>query len=201
MNVKEEGSLQDYIVVGVIGFAIGTAIASIGGFDVFSFFSRFVAIDWGRLAAQDVVSGIFAYLPGGFIAGFLSYRLHKTENKMEGFTAGFMTFLAHLFITLLMTILRTAIGSGDLGVAMQTWALSLVFALIFYPIGGYLAGMIEGRKIPVPSFLRFQFRVGAPPSPPPPPPSGTSTCPTCGGPLTYVQQYQRWYCYKCQKYT
>lgn len=26
-------------------------------------------------------------------------------------------------------------------------------------------------------------------------------CPTCGGPLTYVQQYQRWYCTKCQKYT
>jgi len=198
MNVKEEGSLQDYIVAGVIGFAIGTALASIGGFGIFSVLAR---LDWGRLAAQDVVSGIFAYLPGGFIAGFLSYRLHKTENKMEGFTAGFMAFLAHLFITLLMTILRTAIDSGDLGAAMQTWALTLVFALIFYPIGGYLAGMMEGKTIPVPSFLRFQFRVGVPPSPPPPPPpSGTATCASCGGPLTYIKQYERWYCYKCQKY-
>jgi sporulation protein YlmC with PRC-barrel domain len=26
------------------------------------------------------------------------------------------------------------------------------------------------------------------------------TCSTCGGPLSYVQQYQRWYCYKCKKY-
>jgi len=26
------------------------------------------------------------------------------------------------------------------------------------------------------------------------------TCPTCTGPLSYIQQYQRWYCYKCQKY-
>lgn len=25
-------------------------------------------------------------------------------------------------------------------------------------------------------------------------------CPTCGGPLTYIQQYKRWYCYKDQKY-
>jgi sporulation protein YlmC with PRC-barrel domain len=25
-------------------------------------------------------------------------------------------------------------------------------------------------------------------------------CPTCRGPLSYIQQYQRWYCYKCQKY-
>lgn len=26
------------------------------------------------------------------------------------------------------------------------------------------------------------------------------TCPTCGGPLTYIPQYQRWYCYKDNKY-
>ncbi|MEM2424864.1 MAG: PRC-barrel domain-containing protein [Candidatus Bathyarchaeia archaeon] len=25
-------------------------------------------------------------------------------------------------------------------------------------------------------------------------------CPTCGGPLTWIPQYQRWYCYKCKKY-
>ncbi|MGB9740347.1 MAG: PRC-barrel domain-containing protein [Candidatus Bathyarchaeia archaeon] len=25
-------------------------------------------------------------------------------------------------------------------------------------------------------------------------------CPTCKGPLTYIPQYQRWYCYKCKKY-
>lgn len=25
-------------------------------------------------------------------------------------------------------------------------------------------------------------------------------CPTCKGPLTFVPQYQRWYCYKCKKY-
>jgi len=26
-------------------------------------------------------------------------------------------------------------------------------------------------------------------------------CPTCKGPLSFIQQYQRWYCYKCKKYT
>lgn len=26
------------------------------------------------------------------------------------------------------------------------------------------------------------------------------TCPTCGEPLTYIQQYQRWYCYRDKKY-
>lgn len=36
------------------------------------------------------------------------------------------------------------------------------------------------------------------PSPLPPPP--VRTCPTCGSPLSYIQQYNRWYCYKEQKY-
>jgi sporulation protein YlmC with PRC-barrel domain len=25
-------------------------------------------------------------------------------------------------------------------------------------------------------------------------------CPTCKNPLSYIQQYQRWYCYNCKKY-
>ena len=28
----------------------------------------------------------------------------------------------------------------------------------------------------------------------------TPVCPKCGGSLTYIQQYQRWYCYKDKKY-
>jgi hypothetical protein len=38
-------------------------------------------------------------------------------------------------------------------------------------------------------------------APPAPPPAATTpVCSTCGGPLTYIEQYKRWYCYKCQKY-
>ena len=36
--------------------------------------------------------------------------------------------------------------------------------------------------------------------PPPPPDFTPPSCPICGGPLSYIQQYQRWYCYKDQKY-
>lgn len=28
-----------------------------------------------------------------------------------------------------------------------------------------------------------------------------AVCPTCKGALTYIPQYQRWYCYTCKKYT
>jgi hypothetical protein len=40
-------------------------------------------------------------------------------------------------------------------------------------------------------------------TPPPPAPAAAQqalTCPRCGKPLTYIEQYQRWYCYSCQQY-
>jgi sporulation protein YlmC with PRC-barrel domain len=30
--------------------------------------------------------------------------------------------------------------------------------------------------------------------------TGTPICPTCKNPLTYIPQYQRWYCYNDKKY-
>ncbi len=29
---------------------------------------------------------------------------------------------------------------------------------------------------------------------------GKPLCPHCGKPLTYIKQYQRWYCYNCKRY-
>ena len=36
--------------------------------------------------------------------------------------------------------------------------------------------------------------------PAPPPAPSVQTCATCGQPLTYISQYQRWYCENCKKY-
>jgi len=38
--------------------------------------------------------------------------------------------------------------------------------------------------------------------PPPPPPTTVAQplCPTCGQPLTFIQEYNKWYCYNCNKY-
>ncbi len=45
------------------------------------------------------------------------------------------------------------------------------------------------------------MRTPAPP-PPPPPPVATSSrfCPSCGRPVEFIAQYNRWYCRSCQKY-
>jgi hypothetical protein len=197
MNDKEELYLLDYIALGIIGFAIGQAISAVGGIGtVFS--GLYASIDWGRTVASDVVSGIFAFLPGGFVAGYLCYKLLKAQAKNEGLTGGIMSFLVYFVITLIMTVANTGIGGGNFGTAMQLWAVLMVFALIFFPIGGLLAGMTRSMKMALPSFLRFEFQRGV--AAPPPPPGAAMTCPSCGGPLRYIEQYKRWYCDKEQKY-
>lgn len=40
----------------------------------------------------------------------------------------------------------------------------------------------------------------AKPAPAQPPQETSQVCPTCKGSLSYIKEYQRWYCYKCQKY-
>jgi uncharacterized protein (DUF983 family) len=72
----------------------------------------------------------------------------------------------------------------------QSWALT---------IGGY-----NNRAWVQAPDVREYF--GLPPAYPAYPSSAPATapssptCPTCGQPLTYVQQYQRWYCDREQKY-
>jgi hypothetical protein len=101
-----------------------------------------------------------------------------------------------------MTLAQAGIWGGDFGKSMELWVVLMVFALIFFPIGGFLAGIMHSMKAPMPTFLRLQFQRGpaTPATPPPPPGMAAQTCPTCGAPLRYIQQYQRWYCDKEQKY-
>jgi hypothetical protein len=45
-----------------------------------------------------------------------------------------------------------------------------------------------------------QFSAVSSTQPPPPPDFQPPSCPTCAEPLSYIQQYQRWYCNKDKKY-
>jgi hypothetical protein len=59
-------------------------------------------------------------------------------------------------------------------------------------VGGILILVAQPAPIPASAL--------APSTPPPTQPPEVTTCPTCGGALIYVPQYQRWYCNKCQRY-
>jgi hypothetical protein len=80
MSTKEEGLLKYWIALGIIGFAIGTALAgSVSAGGLLTLLLR----DLGKTAAMGVLAGIFAYLPAGVIAGYPHFKWHKVESKME----------------------------------------------------------------------------------------------------------------------
>jgi len=197
MSNRNEPYLVNYILIGIIGFAIGEAISGTGQAAILGLFSR---IDWGRTIAGNVVTGLFAFLPAGFAAGLLCYRLLKAEGKKEGLTSGIVSFATYFVLTLLITISGTAIGGGDWGSSLVSWAALLVFALIFFPLGGFCADKMHGMQAGLPSIFRLEFGRSAS-SPLPPPPVGQQMmCPTCGSPLRYIAEYQKWYCDKEKKY-
>jgi hypothetical protein len=194
MSLEREGYLHDYIAAGLVGVAVGL---SLFGAVVFYMIQFAAFSQWGNVIALGIVSGLFGYTSGGFVSGYLNFRLHKTEGTpMEGLGIGFVTFVVHLIVTLFSFVALAAVSGGAAGTIMTVWGISLGFALIFYLLGGYISGMLEHRTISMPVFLLFKGRS----IPPPPPTPGAQTCPTCGGPLRYIEQYQRWYCNKEKKY-
>jgi len=56
------------------------------------------------------------------------------------------------------------------------------------------------RVPPPPAPVYAPTPAQAPVSTPEAPETPQSQCPDCGGQLTWIEQYQRWYCYKCSKY-
>ncbi len=56
------------------------------------------------------------------------------------------------------------------------------------------------RPIPPPPEAKVVEKAKPKPPPPPPPKKVEKPCPICGNELTYIEKYDRWYCYNCGKY-
>ena len=108
--------------------------------------------------------------------------------------------------------------SGEYMFIVASWEGSGVFTLrwespgvisdvLIYVLIGVIAAV---AVILVIIFLmRRRRRITVPPPPPyvqasAPAPVATEPpqmkCPTCNGPLSWIDEYKRWYCYKCAKY-
>jgi len=92
---------------------------------------------------------------------------------------------------------------------------SLIWMIIGFILGGIIIGiliLVAYLKFdPLITWQRNQATGGMPPAQPmmaPPPPAAPVAgaaaappfCPTCGKPTTFVPQYNRYYCYTCNKY-
>jgi len=187
----KEGFLHDYLIPGFIGFifgvlSLGVAIGNSG--------------DLVKFTGILVVTDIFYVIPGGMVAAYLNFRFHKVGERLEmaGLSCGLFTAVIYTIITLFQTIISAALTPSNAGNAFVGWIISVIFAFIFYMLGGYFAGFLERKPFAMPMIFDMSRISNVPP--PPPTATATQTCPTCGGPLRYIQQYQRWYCDKEQKY-
>jgi len=186
-----EGYLHDYLVASLIGFLFGFLSLGIASGGAGGDMAKFVGI--------IIVADLFFVIPGGFVASYLNFKFHKVGEKleMEGLSAGFFTAVVYTIITLFEIIVSAVLNQAAAGSIFLGWIISVLFAFIFYMIGGYLEGYLERRPFAMPGIFNLS-RVSR--GPPPPPMAAAQTCPTCGQPLTFVQQYNRWYCQNCKKY-
>jgi hypothetical protein len=186
----KETYFHDYLAIAFVGVLFGyVALGGAAG-----------AGDWGRFIGALIVADLFITLPGGFVVGYLLLRLSRASPRpeMSGLSMGFFTGFVYLVITLFLTIVQAILNTANAGNIFVAWIISVVFAFLFYMLGGFLAGSLERRPYAMPSIFDLSKISTAPP--PPPPPGTTQTCPTCGKPLRFIEQYQRWYCDNEKKY-
>jgi hypothetical protein len=109
-------------------------------------------------------------------------------------------YLLYAFLAFGIIILIGAIMMNSNPKLTKTWGIVIIIlGVCSLPgvtttLGGLLA--IIGGALAVSWKPELVSGVGMPP----PPSNAASFCPTCGSPLRYIQQYQRWYCDREGKY-
>ena len=138
----------------------------------------------------DKIASVTEYSREDFFGPFVKY-LHETQGfiVLEERKPDSIKFALTPVVKDGMIQLRPAAKGFDIYVDMS-------FGFL-YKFGGSL--MIKGNvnNLILKAVSRAKAELASTPPPPPPP---EAVCPACGGPLTYIQQYKRWYCYKCKKY-
>jgi hypothetical protein len=102
-----------------------------------------------------------------------------------------------------ITSIRAAkkMGGAYLSVANNVAGLKSNYAFAFGGANDSWVNAVNSLKIGSGTSQNASVSTVSQQVPPPPPPDFTPpTCPTCKQPLSYIEQYQRWYCYKDQKY-
>jgi len=138
--------------------------------------------------------------------GVFVFAARKARGKKGFFEALSGLPLLFLFIAIFTHIAWNAIvvllpAAG--GVWRTPGLTTFVNILIVFPVSAlilrdFLGGLFNFKNFfeSIPELPPYYPKV----TPPPPPPPSVPTCPICGQPLTFIQQYNRWYCSKCKKY-
>jgi len=190
------------VVGGLIGFAIGTAI---GGWIVGFMVSVLAAI---------IGSALFIFLANvaiGLTAGMLAFMVTGalTGNTIVGLVAGLIAFVVTIaFIEAAIGVVTAVVGGLLVGIGAMWLGFEMLIVVIAMLASMALGGSFQMLALRDESELRDRARrVGsessvamAAASPPAPPPVPGRSCSRCGGEMTYIPEYNRYYCQKCALY-
>jgi len=181
------------IIGGLFGFVIGTAIGGVLVGLIVSMLcavvGSFVFIFLAEIGL-GVVAGLFAY--------FVVYGL-VGDVIVALIVGGLALGLTVAFIEQALGIVTAVVGGLLVGIGLiwldwidMTLVVVLMLGVIVFGSAVQLSAI---RKRP----MVMQARQGVAAAPMAPGVPG-KMCPSCGGPLEYIPEYNRYYCYRCQRY-
>lgn len=180
------------VLGGLFGFVFGTAV---GGVFVGLLVSMLGAVIGGMMFAFLMEIGL------GVVAGFLTYIVASALTGsfiVSAVLAGVVFVLTIVFVEEAIGIVTAVVGGLLVGIGLIWVDLSDMLVVVLVMFGTMAFGAAfqlnaireqRARKASV-------GRAGAQAAPPVP----GRACSKCGGPLTYVSEYDRYYCHRCQRY-
>lgn len=190
------------VVGGLIGFAIGTAI---GGW--------MVGLIVSVLAAM-VGSALFVFVANvaiGLTAGMLAFIVvgALTGNTLFGLAAGLVAFVVTIaFIETAIGVVTAAVGGLLVGIGVMWFGFEMLVVVVAMLGSMVLGGAFQMFALREEAELRARARrVGSESSvamgavaAPAPPPVPERSCARCGAQMTYIPEYNRYFCQKCGRY-
>jgi len=199
---KHVMSLIGAVIGGLLGFTIGTAV---GG--------PLIGLITGILGSM-VGSAVFIFLARlgiGVVAGLLSFIVVAalTGSALLALVAAVIAFaLTFAYIEVAIGIVTAVVGGLLVGIGLLWFDMSMLVVVL-----ALLAAMVLGAAFQMTALKdevdrkRRVRAVGysgpvaaAAITPPEPPPVPVRTCMRCGGQLSYIPEYNQYYCNKCQRY-
>lgn len=199
---KHVMSLIGAVIGGLLGFVVGTAV---GG--------TLIGLITGILGSM-VGSAVFIFLARlgiGIVAGLLGFIVADavTGSAVFALVIAVLAFaLTFSYIEVAIGIVTSVVGGLLVGIGLLWFDASMLVVVLVL-----LAVMVFGAAFQMTALkeevdrkqrvhaARYASPVAASAiSPPEPPPVPARTCKRCGGPLTYIPEYNQYYCHKCQRY-
>lgn len=177
---------------GIMGFVFGTAM---GGLLVGLIVSMLGAV---------IGSALFVFLAQlglGVVAGLLTYIVASVvvgNAIVSVMLAGIAFVVTIVFIQQAIGVVTAVVGGLLVGIGL-IWLDVTDMTLVVLAMFGT---MVFGAAFQLTAIKEREVLTAAPvgPAAPVAPPMPGRMCPKCGGPLTYVPEYNRYYCHKCQRY-